>query len=279
MADLSAAAWIEERLANWPDPFIFPVGCAIPKGFASYARIFHPIRRRGEGREVPQRWADFAAERGKIAHVGMQFESLIGTVDWQREPWGSMSPEWGGLPEEQCRSLSEILRPFTAVPDTCWFCLWDGYGHRYWVDDRVWTKLPSRRDRRADLSPASAAREAEREERLAQVPRVRTLWGGRAPDRFPGREYLLFRGTLEAVIGFHFDPRSFQSPNLWWPEDRSWCVATEVDGFTSFVGGTEPAIDAILHAASLEVLAMDPAQRFDISSDTVNGLPPDLPSA
>jgi hypothetical protein len=276
MTDLSAAAWIEEGLADWPDPFIFPVGCAIPDGFASYARIFHPIRRRQDGREVPRRWADFAAERGKVTHAGMQFESLIETVDWQSEPWSSMAPEWGALPENECTILSGLLRPFTAVPDICWFCLWDGYGHRHWVDDRVWTKLPTLGDRRADLSPASAAREAEREERLARVPRVRTLWAGVEPDRLPSREYLLFRGPLEAITEFRFDHRSFRSPNLWWPDDRSWCVSTEVDGFTSFVGGTEAVIDAVARAPSLEALRIDPTQSFDISSDTVNGLPPDF---
>lgn len=279
MTDISAAAWVEEGLASWPDPFTFPVGCAIPEGFASYARIFHPIRRFEDGMDMPHRWADFAAERGKTAHAGMQFESLIGTIDWQREPWDSMAPEWGGLPEEECLSLSEVLRPFTSAPDTCWFCLWDGYGHRLWVDDRVWTTLPTLRDRRARLSPASAATEASRQERLARLPRVRTLWAGVPPDRFPNREYLLFRGPLEAVTSFEFGPRSFQSPNLWWPADRSWCVATEVDGFTSFVGGTEATIDAVVHATNLEALPIDAAQRFDIGSDTENGPPPDFPSA
>ncbi len=276
MTDLTAAAWVEERLASWPDPFTFPVGCAIPDGFDSYARLFHPIRREEDGIEVPQRWADFAAERGKVAHAGMQFESLIETVDWQREPWATMAPEWGGLPEGECRTLSRILRPFTGSPDTCWFCLWDGYGLRHWKDDRVWSKLPTPGDRTAELSSRSAANEAEREARLGRLPRVRTLWAGAEPDRFPGREYLLFEGPVEAVATFHFGPRSFQSPNLWWPEDRSWFVATEVDGFTSFVGGSEPVIDAVVRSVSLEALPIDSAKRFDIGSDRLNGIPPDL---
>ena len=56
-------------------------------------------------------------------------------------------------------------------------------------------------------------------------------------------------------------------------------MATEVDGFTSFVGGTEPAIDAVVQATGIEALRIDPAQRFDIGSDSLNGLPPDFPPA
>jgi hypothetical protein len=279
MTDLAAAEWVEERLASWPEPFTFPVGCAIPGGFGSYARIFHPIGHEHGGLRVPQRWADFAAERGKIAHAGMQFESLIGTVDWQKEPWDSMAPEWGGLPEEECLGLAKILTTLTVTPGSCWFCLWDGYGHRYWLDDRVWTKLPTASDRSAVLSASSAALEDDRAQRLAEVPRVRTLWSGAGAEGSPAREYLLFRGPVDAVATFRFDAGSFRSPNLWWPEDRTWCVATEVDGFTSFVGGTEAVIDAVLRAPGLEALPIDPGDRFDMVSDALNGPPPDLPSA
>jgi hypothetical protein len=278
VTDLSAAAWVEERLAVWPKTPSFPIGIAIPAGFDAYARIFHPIRRERGGEEEPQRWADFAAERGKVAHAGMQFESLIDTVDWQGERWGSTAPEWGGLPEDECLALCRLLRSRTDTPDTCWFCLWDGYGLRFWVDDRVWVHLPTRGDRRALMSPTSAAREEDRADRLVGVPRVRTGWRGVGRDQGPGREYFLFRGPVDAVGTFHFDTdrRSFQSPNIWWPDDRAWCVGTEVDGFTSFIGGSQGVVDAVIGASNLEALPIDPEDRYDIWGDTVNGPPPDL---
>ena len=30
-----------------------------------------------------------------------------------------------------------------------------------------------------------------------------------------------------------------QSPSMWWPETGPWCVETEVDGMSTYVGGTE----------------------------------------
>jgi hypothetical protein len=42
---------------------------------------------------------------------------------------------------------------------------------------------------------------------------------------------------------------------MWWPADRAWFVATEVDGFSSYVGGTQGAIDSVLASPELEAIA------------------------
>ena len=36
------------------------------------------------------------------------------------------------------------------------------------------------------------------------------------------------------------------SPNIWWPEDHAWCVATDIDLFDTYVGGSRECIKAIL---------------------------------
>ncbi|WP_327045800.1 hypothetical protein OG320_29665 [Microbispora sp. NBC_01189] len=43
-----------------------------------------------------------------------------------------------------------------------------------------------------------------------------------------------------------------QSPSLFWPADRAWCVATEIDFDSTFVGGSTAAIGAVLTAPMLE---------------------------
>jgi hypothetical protein len=43
---------------------------------------------------------------------------------------------------------------------------------------------------------------------------------------------------------------------MWWPADRAWFVATEVDGFSSYVGGTQGAIDSVLASPELEAIAV-----------------------
>ena len=71
--------------------------------------------------------------------------------------------------------------------------------------------------------------------------------------RLPNREYHLFSGPLEAArTSYHAVWWVFQSANLWWPADRAWCVASEIDHAWSYVGGGAPLIETILGDARLD---------------------------
>jgi len=280
MTDLSGAAWIEDGLAEWKVSESFPVGTVVPEGFEAYARVFHPVR---PNSVHPLRWSAFADERGKVAHPAMEFESLIETVDWQRPPWDELAPEWGCTPEAECRALAEVLDAFTWTPDACWFALWDGYSLGFWPEDREVVRWPTRADRRAIYSQETLEREADRARELERIPTFGTLRGRRLDGSLsePARTYYLLRGRLEAVLGFHFgggrSPVRWRSPNLWWPDDHAWCVGCEVDGFTSFVGGTDQAITAVVGSPHLEAMRLDGDLRFRLGVDEINGPPPDLP--
>jgi hypothetical protein len=54
-----------------------------------------------------------------------------------------------------------------------------------------------------------------------------------------------------------------QSPNIWWPDDRAWCVATELDGYSSYVGGSRACIDSVLASPDVETIGVDPTVRMD----------------
>jgi hypothetical protein len=51
--------------------------------------------------------------------------------------------------------------------------------------------------------------------------------------QLPGRDDLLFAGPLAAApeVGWAHPLGGFfpQSPNLFWPQDHAWCVASEID--------------------------------------------------
>ena len=67
------------------------------------------------------------------------------------------------------------------------------------------------------------------------------------------RSWLLFRAPLKSMDqSFFRDNPSYHSPNLIWPEDRSLCVATEIDLEATYVGGSEELIAAVLAERSLE---------------------------
>ena len=86
----------------------------------------------------------------------------------------------------------------------------------------------------------------------------------------PGRDYLLFRGPLDAVMSFLHRDDGFwgYSPNMWWPADRAWCVATDIDLFDTYVGGSTECIEAVLGNPDLEALPTTLDARVDIGGDT-----------
>jgi hypothetical protein len=84
----------------------------------------------------------------------------------------------------------------------------------------------------------------------------------------PGREYALLTGPLTAAPWIIETPYGMpSSPSLWWPADRSWCVATEVDFRWTYVGGTDECVTSLVMDSRLEVLRTVPAHRGDIESD------------
>ena len=66
----------------------------------------------------------------------------------------------------------------------------------------------------------------------------------------PERPLLLYRGPVAAATAL-CEPYE-QSPTLWWPDDRAWCVATEVDFHSTYVGGSRRLIDRLTGDERLE---------------------------
>ena len=206
----------------------------LPAGFAAYARVFHPAYV-GDEEERPVRWSTVASWAGRTVHPLMQFDRIAGLsedpgVMYKDPAWGS-HPQVGSIPEAECRTLVEVLRDFTSTPGSCYFCLWEGYGN---IDTRLYTA------------------------------------GSRV--RAPGRDYLLFRGPIDAVMAFLRGDGPFwgDSPNIWWPEDRAWCVATDIDLYDTYLGGSEECIGAVLSNADLETLPTTLDARLNLGGDTIN---------
>lgn len=80
------------------------------------------------------------------------------------------------------------------------------------------------------------------------------------------REYFLSSGPIEAAASFGFD----EGPNLWWPDDRAWCVATEIDLAGTYIGASSSCVDALLASDDLEVYLVAVTDRVDIDADVVN---------
>jgi hypothetical protein len=106
------------------------------------------------------------------------------------------------------------------------------------------------------------------------------LWEGfgvpelRAFDAYPRlrmthRNYFLFAGPIDGVPWLTLGDFR-QSPNLWWPEDRAWVVATEIDSYDTYVAATAACVERIVADPALEAYRTTVEARADTGSDVIN---------
>jgi hypothetical protein len=85
---------------------------------------------------------------------------------------------------------------------------------------------------------------------------------------------VVVRGTVDdAVRNLAPEPHE-QSANLWWPADRAWCVVTDIDLMSTYVGGSAACIAELLGTPGLESVPAAPEDPVTVDGDTVNPLPP-----
>jgi hypothetical protein len=88
------------------------------------------------------------------------------------------------------------------------------------------------------------------------------VWAG-PRVQLPNRDYFLYEGPVEAVTApTRFSPGG-QTANLWWPSDRAWAVASEIDLAWTYVAGPAELVDALVADDRIEALR---AGRDDLLS-------------
>jgi hypothetical protein len=90
--------------------------------------------------------------------------------------------------------------------------------------------------------------------------------------QLPNRQYLLHCGPVEAVVATASIADEGQIANLWWPEDRAWCVGSEVDSAWTYLGGPAALIDDLVADDRIEVLAAAPEVPLSRVEDWVTTL-------
>ena len=146
--------------------------------------------------------------------------------------------DWWTAQQEIISALAGVLSGFTGTPERAWFAIWEGHGY-----DNGGGLLVARDADPAWVAAAVAdehAKAASIRGRLAAIPRF----------DLPHRRYYLVTGhTLDvAAIRWPSVPPErghWFRPDLWWPDDRSWFVATDVDFWSTYLGGTSAMTDAV----------------------------------
>ena len=248
--DLSPARWVIDRIHG----FAVDVGSVIPEGFEAYARLFHPAIRIEDGEEVAVRWSEIAAANGRTVHPEMQWPHVSGVWEGSGENtpglW-DLEPDVGSLPRRYTNRLRDLLAEYTTTSDQVWFCVWDGLGdlkiHPEGI--AILTSGRLRRKRRSARRPAPAP----------------TL-------QLPNRAYYLLSGPIGGIGESMCE--QWQSANLFWPEDRAWCVATEIDFAWTYIGGGEALIEGLIKDPALEAMSAQIHNGITYEADRIN--PPPL---
>jgi len=73
-----------------------------------------------------------------------------------------------------------------------------------------------------------------------------------------GHDVVLVRGAVDdATRNLAPEPHE-QSANLWWPADQAWCVVTDIDLTSTYVGGSAACIDELLRTPGIEAFRVAP---------------------
>lgn len=245
MTDVSAAEWVSTRLQPWA-PDGVRIASYMPDVFEAYARVFHPAGDRG----VPahgQRWADLAARNDVAFGPDIAFLEVAGLETAEERRLDEIGPLEGSLPLSTLESLVALLKAHGYEDQSALFCMWDGNGTWWKGAHGILTAGP------IEAVSTAWAIDEERDRVLRSTP---TVSG-------PSRAYFLMRGPLRSVVQL-FDAAGGQSPNLWWPGNRNWLISTEVDGYSTYVGGPRNLIEDLIASRHVEALETDISAPLDM---------------
>jgi len=259
LADVSPAQWVSGELTG----FGAVVSNLVPSSYPRFVRVLHRPDQGMPHGQSPTSWAEVALRHRTVLHPQAQYPALART---DQESWNS-EPLEGSLDKMTLPALRDVLARHTETADRCWFGLWHGFGN----------------------SPSD--------------------WGAAPTFRLPGREYWLFAGALDSVVDLSLEFQhagveqaamrgelevittkpggatladqmavaregrrygSVQSPSLWWPEDRAWFVASEIDLDSTIVAGTASLIADLLADPSIEGLEVTSTTSLMGGADEIN---------
>ncbi|WP_394247877.1 hypothetical protein [Arthrobacter pityocampae] len=257
----------------------------VPSGFDAYARVLHPStvnRYHPQGRGDPQEdyseeswtWARIAAHTGAVIHpqvqwirvAGHQYESVplpgIGSAD--PPPLGHLGP---GI----LAHVMTIAGEHTSTPDDVTAALWEGWSIE---SGTVWIAAFAS-DNDADNGDIHDVQP----QRSKVDNRLATLLKNGPFLELPGRRYVLL-ATKDSELT---DPEWPQTagmgwtdwlpgpmPQLIWPADHAWAIASEIDVDSTLIGGTYGFINELVEHSAIEAVRVGGRTDLTWDADDIN---------
>jgi hypothetical protein len=278
-ADVARGDWIAPRLEGWG-----VVGGTVPRGFEAYVRLFHPVPldrvlSREPTIEVEHRlasWREIAERFGTTWHPLMQWQSIARHTGEQYDigdGWRLNDPEQGRLELGSLVTLAQLLGAATTTPDDVVAGIWHGWGELRPEQSGFFV---------AGTGSAAERHAAEKDARSRLVqgvdPDVTRASISGPTVSLPAREYVLLTTSTDELGDPTWPERAgigarrgwSLTPNLLWPEDRAWLLASEIDFDSTLIGGSRALIERILATSALEAAEVDADASLAYDADTVN---------
>ncbi|MFH8369944.1 hypothetical protein [Streptomyces sp. NPDC018031] len=210
---LTPARWLVRRLSR--DGRFGTVAAVCAPGFEAYARILHPARLGTE----PVRWDRVAPLHGRTVSAATRWHELIGLTDrlmYRNDDTPAVPGVWDEHPDEG-PTPPDVARALVPV-----------LSRHTGTADRCWFGLW---------------------EGYGHYD-----WDGVPVFATPGRDEILLAGALEDADSPARDTGGVppELPDLWWPQDRAWCVGGDVDLVSTYVGGSAACVAELLATPGLE---------------------------
>ena len=137
------------------------------------------------------------------------------------------------------------------------------------VEELTWYSDTSRLAVRAREREAIRRAESQRAV-LDQIPKA-SLMGGE-------RRCLVFTGSIDSIPDLTIGGWS-HTPNWWWPDDRAWIVVSELDAPSTYVGGSEALVQAILKEPQIEAVNSRRIGSTGSATGSTTWIAPDAPDS
>jgi hypothetical protein len=194
----------------------------------------------------------------------MQWHALVDSSDTfgiANSKWKGGIPSLGEMDPPTVDALCEILAVHTSDTSRCCFglCTVQNWEESFTTEELKlpFLSLPFGRDYIVLTGPLSAISQIENDGTVS-----------------PGTARVVSGATIhndEARPSTGSWLRRRDGPNLIWPADHTWVVASEVDFDSTLVGGSVDLIQAIVDSSRLEAWLVESTDSLTADADEING--------
>lgn len=289
ITEVSCGDWLRERIGGWGR-----VGGTAGAGFEAYARILHPVPVHREDLTVADRWgmhpvleegrwrwSRVAARQGLTMHPLVQWNRLADLhqgVDFA-DGWRVGQSRDGALDVDLLAGLTRHLREATRSPEQLVVGIWAGWGELTGSTVVYAGEDDGGKETDAEAEADARMRLHLEEQRTSVAPDVAAAVRRGPLVELPGREYVLLATGCDELADETWPHRAgigwtsvFDGPlpQLVWPADHAWVVASEIDWDSTIVAGSRALVDAVLADDRFEAFEVEEGSDLTWEGDLVN---------